>query len=210
MKNLKIVSAVVASVVASSALAASGDMYGRVDAGYSMSSPKTHIFTGTSTEYKSKSNQFTGNVGLGYYYTDEVRMDVNFGFTPSTSTKLKKDGKKTDMKVKVSTYTGMINGYYDFTGMDVVPYVTAGLGFISASAKVSGKDASGKDVSAKAKTKSAFAYQAGLGAAYEVTSGVFLDAGYRFTGSTFKKSKSKTSVVPGASHAFLLGARVNF
>lgn len=204
MKNLKIVSAVVASVVASSALAASGDMYGRVDAGYSMSSPKIHVL-GSSDSFKSKNNGFTGNVGLGYYYTDEVRMDVNFGFTPSTSGKVKENGEKIDSKLKLSTYTGMVNGYYDFTGMDVVPYVTAGLGFVSLSGKLSGEDLDGK-----LERATTFAYQAGLGAAYEVTSGVFLDAGYRFTGNTFKKSKSKSSVVPGHSHAFLLGARVNF
>lgn len=204
MKKLKIVSAVVASVVASSAFAAAGDMYGRVDAGYAMSSPKIHVVDSTDS-FKSKNNGFTGNLGLGYYYTDQVRMDVNFGFTPSTSGKVKVNGKKTDSKLKVSTYTGMVNGYYDFTGMDVVPYVTVGLGLLSVSAKASGEDLNGKT-----KGKTAFAYQAGLGAAYEVTSGVFLDAGYRFTGNTFKKSKSKSSLVPGASHAFLLGARVNF
>lgn len=201
MKTLKIASAVaLASMVASSALAASGDLYGRLDAGYAMSKAK---FTGTANQ-TVKANSFTGNVGLGYYYTDAVRVDVNFGYTPGTATKIK-SGTLNGDKLKVSSYTGMVNAYYDFTGMDIVPYVTIGGGVTSLKAKLTGAT-----TPAKYKGKLAFAYQAGLGAAYEVTSGVFLDAGYRFTGNSFKKSTGTLALKPQPSHSFLIGARVNF
>jgi|GEM_PF-5788716 len=207
MKTMKIASAVVlASMVASSALAASGDFYGRVDAGYAIAQKEKVVVTAGT--YTAKNKGFAGNLGLGYYYTDAVRMDVNFGYAPGTSQKAKLNNAATNVKVKSTGYTGMVNAYYDFTGMDVVPYVTVGGGVVYEKVKTTNL------TGVKGAHKAAFAYQVGLGAAYEVTSGVFLDAGYRFTGNGMKKFTSKDKAVTykpsKQSSTFLIGARVNF
>jgi opacity protein-like surface antigen len=213
MKTLKIAAlAAAASLVATSALATAGEYYGRLDAGYAMSTPKAYY--NKSEVFKSKANGLAGNVGIGYYYTDNVRMDVNFNFTVGSKKKITESYNSgfNGYKFKANTYTGLINGYYDFTGMQIVPYVTAGFGFQGVNAKISGTSDAGQTSSAKFKGKAAFAYQLGLGAAYEVTSGVMLDVGYRFTGNTFSKGKVDGNVYlkPGYTNTILVGARMSF
>lgn len=204
MKSFKIVSAILlASTVSSTAMAAEGDAYARVDAGYSLASAK---ISGDSNQ-TLKPKGFIGNVGVGYYYTDNVRVDVNLGFSPDLNKKIKKDTLN-GSKIKLKSYTGMVNAYYDFVGSELTPYITVGLGIENTQAKIKGST----NVSFKSKTS--FAYQAGLGAAYEVASGTFLDLGYRFSGTGSQKLKAKNGLnyklKPKYTNSFLLGLRVNF
>ena len=91
--------------------------------------------------------------------------------------------------------------------MSVVPYVTAGIGATSRDSKLSGAN------TAKYKRKTGFAYQAGLGMGYEVASGIMLDAGYRYTGTSLKlkdKTGNFKKLTLKGTHSFLAGVRVSF
>lgn len=202
MKTLRIISAAaLASFIASSALAASGDVYARMDAGYALGQAK---FTG-SAQQNVIINGFAGNLGLGYCITDEIRTDVNFGFTPAHSIKIK-NSTLAGNNLRMSSSTAMLNGYYDFTGAEIIPYVTLGAGMLNVKGKVTGPNA------ATFKRKTAFAYQAGFGASFELSSKVHFDLGYRFTGNSVGKSTTGAlSFKPAKfAHTFLFGTRISF
>lgn len=202
MKTIKIASAVVlASMVASSAMAASGDYYGVVAAGYSVDSKAKVSGTVVNVDAKKGTKGFAGTVGVGYYVTDAIRSDVSFSFSPSNTY------KKSGVKHTLTSYAGLVNAYYDFTGASIVPYVTVGAGAVSKVYKYTSST-----TSLKSKRTTEFAYQAGLGLGYEVSSGVILDAGYRYTGSAGKmkvKGSDAKATVKG-THSFLAGARFSF
>lgn len=205
IRNLAIIAAMT-SIISTSALAAAGDYYGRLDAGYSLSRGK---LSGQVAQ-NIKANSYAGNVGVGYYFANDIRMDVNFGWTGEASTRVK-TGALSGAKFRMKSYSGMVNGYYDFNDAEIIPYVTVGLGAIHAKGKVIGSPSNGAVIS-KVKNKTAFAYQAGIGVGYEISPKVLVDLGYRFTGNTLKKSKNAAavSVKPDYANAVLVGARISF
>lgn len=204
MRFVKITSAVLmASMLSASASAVAGDFYGSIAAGYSLDSKaKAKFINGSSFAPTKASKGFAGAVGFGYYFMDEVRADVTFALTPSNSS------KKNGAKVKIASYTGLVNAYYDFTGAEIIPYVTAGIG--ATSRKVKYSDTSTNKYSFKNKT--GFAYQAGLGAAYDVASGVKVDLGYRYTAADIQVKDKATGnkITTKGAHSFLLGLRADF
>lgn len=91
----------------------------------------------------------------------------------------------------------------------MVPYVTVGVGAISQAFKITDTNTS---ETVKFKRRTNFAYRAGVGIGYEITPGVTLDVGYRYTGSTAKMkddaSGYKASIK--GDHSVLAGFRFGF
>ena len=80
-------------------------------------------------------------------------------------------------KNKIQAQTLMLNAYYDIdTGTKLTPYVGAGIGY----AKLEAKDEYWNLEYGKSIDKNNFAWQIGVGAAYNLTNNVSLDAGYRY------------------------------
>lgn len=140
---------------------------------------------------------------------DQYRADFEFGFQTNDLDSVKAMGTTlplagTGIKGHVDVVTGLVNVYYDFDlNNGFVPYLTAGLGFANATAKITvpGYGTVSDD-------DTVFAYQAGAGIGYVLNDRITLDARYRYLGtsdSNFGTTKSEF-----ASHNILLGVRVNF
>ncbi len=105
----------------------------------------------------------------------------------------------------VSTLTYMLNGYYDIDvkSKNVSPYVMAGLGGASLTAKNAADF-----YPAEEKSTSVFAWQIGAGVGCKVASNVTVDLGYRY----LKPSKFRDSYgeYTAASSNILAGVRYDF
>lgn len=101
----------------------------------------------------------------------------------------------------VSTFTYMVNGYYDVDvkSKSISPYVTAGLGGASITSKVEGESD---------KSNSVFAWQIGTGIGIKAANNLTVDLGYRY----LKPSKFKDNYVEytASSSNILAGIRYDF
>lgn len=131
------------------------------------------------------------------------------------------------VKGKIDVQSLFVNVYYDFHNESkFTPYVGGGLGlgFVGMKASASGADADGpyESGSLGKKNRTNFAWNLGLGCAYEVTDNFALDLGYRY--ADFGKAETKSyadpdeegqTYVKGKSehvgmHQFMLAARFTF
>ena len=106
---------------------------------------------------------------------DALRSELEFGwnkeFSKNYSEVDEDDGEIDTWKDSFKTKTVMLNAYYDiFTKAGFTPYVGAGIGLSRINAKIDNVKAS----------DNSFAWQAGLGVAYNVTDNLALDLGYRY------------------------------
>jgi opacity protein-like surface antigen len=111
----------------------------------------------------------------------------------------------------------MANAYYDFNNAsEFTPYVMAGVGVTRGTleAKVSGYEAgTSGDLKAasetiKSKNNTSFAYQVGVGVGYEMSKDIFLDVGYKMSGTSgsYKFKKADLATTSGSTKAGILDA----
>ena len=153
--------------------------------------------------------------------------------------KIAKDGSEVTEKIKAKEKSMglMFNAYYDFNNAsEFTPYVMAGVGInrssleLKTTANLTTVDKSGKDEAAtqnlstlSSKNKTSFAYQVGVGAAYEMSKDIHLDVGYKLSRTTgkfkYKDVKVGDDVVykvvndwvkPKLSHTLTAGVRFAF
>ena len=104
---------------------------------------------------------------------DALRSELELGWNKEFSKNYSEvDEDEVDKwKDTFKTKTLMLNAYYDiFTKAGFTPYVGAGIGLSRINAKI--EDVKASDTS--------FAWQAGLGVAYNITDNLALDLGYRY------------------------------
>ena len=130
------------------------------------------------------------------------------------------------MKQKIGIQALFANVYYDFRNTtSFTPYVGAGIGmgFLSSKSGWSSPDDQ-MSLSSSRKHQTNFAWNVGLGCAYEFNDYVALDLGYRY--AQFGKAKSGTTVIPADGefpqvdiysktkhvdmHQFMMGVRFTF
>ena len=126
--------------------------------------------------------------------------------------KVAKDGSEVTGKVKAKEKSMglMANVYYDFNNAsEFTPYVMAGVGVSRNSLEsktianlttvVESKDVSAtQDLSTtKSKNMTSFAYQVGVGAAYEMSKDIHLDVGYKMSGMTGKYKTAEVKDTAG-------------
>lgn len=100
----------------------------------------------------------------GYRINQNFRVDVEITY---------RENDLSDFVGDVNSLAFMINGYYDFrTGTNWVPYIGGGVGY--ANVELDSGVAEDDDV---------FAYQAGLGIAYEMSPNFAVSLDYRFFGT---------------------------
>jgi opacity protein-like surface antigen len=121
------------------------------------------------------------------------------------------------VKLKENKLGLMANAYYDFNNAsEFTPYVMAGVGVTRGTleAKVSGYEAgTSGDLKAasetiKSKNNTSFAYQVGVGVGYEMSKDIFLDVGYKMSGTSgsYKFKKADLATTSGSTKAGILDA----
>jgi opacity protein-like surface antigen len=157
-----------------------------------------------------------------------MRLELEYARLGSTSKKYHfNDGVDAeDSKITLGASTLFANAYFDFHNPSAfTPYVSVGLGFSSLSAKASSVghfDGDGYDETYGKKTTTNFAWNLGVGAAWNITDRIALDLGYRYASLGKAKTKPGYDNIEKESfdlwvkaervtaHQFLLGARFTF
>jgi opacity protein-like surface antigen len=151
----------------------------------------------------------------GYKFANNIRIEGEIGEKGVTTDKIWAATSTHDnYDSTVSLANFMVNGYYDIktaTFGGFTPYFGGGLGV----AVLMTSDANTFDGRILNESADAvFAYQAGVGIAYDVTPKVTLDFGYRYFGTTegsFEEAATNNDVkMAFSSHNFIVGARYNF
>ena len=212
---------------------------GVYDSGTPISIPSNKI--GNKTD-----NAFGGALAIGYDFNKKfqvpVRAELEYAIFSEVSGKRSWDGNypffdgvpsnnNVSTKQKLQIQTLFVNAYYDFRNSTAfTPWVGAGLGmaFINSKGNFFFDDP-GYDpdehfgLSLSSKTSTNFAWNVGAGVAYDFTSNISLDLGYRFAGlgkaetksatgengyNEFLTAKAKTSNV--YMHQLMLGLRFTF
>jgi opacity protein-like surface antigen len=226
MKKLLLTTATLALLATSSAYAAEGDLYVKVNGGASMF---TKVKAENGMKVKAKTNGFAG-AGIGYQFMDNARVDATFDyfFEPKftgTSTSTMKNAQGQDVTAKTSSETQakinaiLANAAIELIDLDYVKFfVTAGAGVaqVGATSDVLVKDAVGNEISKsslKAKNKMGFAFKAGAGISMELSEKLMADIeySYRDFGKTNElvdsKNNKKAQSIKLASHNVAFGIR---
>ncbi|WP_417909307.1 outer membrane protein [Candidatus Electronema sp. PJ] len=117
---------------------------------------------------------------LGYDFGANFRMETELGYQQNDIDKINWKGKGLSKKASgdISSTSGLLNGYYDFTNISsVTPFISAGIGL----AKVELGDVAigGNNLPGEA-DGTAMAYQVGGGFSYELNYNLALDLKYRY------------------------------
>ncbi|KAF0215514.1 MAG: hypothetical protein FD174_4108 [Geobacteraceae bacterium] len=133
------------------------------------------------------------------------RVEAEVAYQRNDIDKIEESGSEERIDGNLQVVSYMVNGHLNVPlNVPVKPYITAGVGFATAD-RSELKQKVVKVGDAVKSTK--FAYQAGIGVCYDLTTHITLDGSYRylvadfdFTGSSFEYG----------SHNILLGVRYNF
>lgn len=154
---------------------------------------------------------------LGYDF-GSFRTDLEFTYLSSKAVfdvdKVKRRGPNEDADDSLTVMALMANAWYDLdTGSAWTPYIGIGVGGTHLSVQLAeGTDENDRYFEG---TGLGFAYQAGVGVAFEVLSGFSLTAGYQFFGTlltkvTDKDNKNSTVSPTLMAHGIQLGMRFLF
>lgn len=142
---------------------------------------------------------------------DRVRTEVEAGYRSNTLAHMKDShGQSAKMDGTVSVTNFMLNCYLDNTGMlssdqPINLFMMAGVGIAKAS--ITPVTYQGSTL-IKSSSDKQLAYQGGVGAAYDLTKNVTLDAAYKYMGTTIFKFADVNAEY--GNHNVLLGARYSF
>jgi len=169
-------------------------VYFRFDAGYSMSTgadlkdvnfANTGIICGDPACTSPGSLKDVGggpvlSLGVGYRFSESLRGDITFGYRFSRLNDTDASVPATRFKADVTSLTAMANGYIDFGGPGIRPYLGLGVGVSrNRVGSVDFDDGAGfaGSVPGGSTTGFAAAFMAGVGIPME---GWMLDIGYRY------------------------------
>ena len=170
----------------------------------------------------------SGAAAFGFSYGNGFRAEIELGAAQydvdsHTVTALAATLGGASAFGETTAVTGLINGYYDFDLGGFKPYVTAGIGYghldfdnhgivvDAATAAASGLPVG--NVTAMDDSGGGFAWQIGVGTSFEISEGLDLELGYRYSGI---ENVSLTAVdatstdVDFRSHTIMTGIRVSF
>jgi opacity protein-like surface antigen len=143
--------------------------YVKADAGASI--PK-----GSKTSFKTTP---VYNLGVGYHFNDVFRTDLNLQYRPLTL-------KNSLFANKATNYSAVLNGYLNLSDSkdDVIPYLTAGIGYgknkLSSSTKTATTGSITGTIAQSGKTTSNIIFNAGAGITIAVIDNLKVDIGYRY------------------------------
>lgn len=148
---------------------------------------------------------FSGTLGYNF---KPVRLEVELAYQENDIDQVSASGASVDAGGDVNATSFLVNAYYDFTATSpFVPYLTAGFGYTTV--EINDAVISQSGVAPVSEDDSGFAFQVGLGAAYEVTPSFALDLKYRYF-STEDPSLGDVEVEGIDSHQVIFGLRYSF
>ena len=113
------------------------------------------------------------------------------------------------IETSVETQSLMLNAYVDFdTGTKLTPYIGGGIGY----AKVEGTMKEPLYGNEASMDDNNFAWQLGVGASYNITKNMAVDAGYRYIdfGDFSETSADEKDTLDVTANEFYIGARYTF
>ena len=216
--------AVLIGSATSSVAGEAGKMYGNLGVGGMQISD---IDVNVSASALGATGTFVGDISLdagfaitgalGRYFTDNIRGELEVGYSNADYDSLSGTGTVTyngttytatgsdDIDGSVSMFTGLANVYYDFNTTDggITPYVGAGLGFVSYKDEVNSVGTLALDYS-ETSTKFASALIAGFNA--NMGDGMTGGVDYRF----FWADTGTTGIDDVTAHAFMAKLKLDF
>lgn len=164
--------------------------YLRGDVGYQFEhSDRDNVFGTIATSSSDDRFPATFSGGIGYQFTDYLRMDATVGYLFGNEAKLGFDNPVSigSASVDNSIWTAMLNGYVDLgTFAGLTPYIGGGVGVAWSKREYDYSENFLDPLVADRATLDrdrnfAFAYSLGAGASYAVTPNLSLDLGYLYT-----------------------------
>ncbi len=187
---------------------------GDIGFGYALSdSIRTDVTLNMSQGKKTLKDVTLSNT-IGKVSKDAYGKDGKYIAKPATGTGT--DGLLTSkVSLKEKKLGLMANAYYDFNNAsEFTPYVMAGVGVSRGSleAKISGYetgttgDLKTASETIKSKNSTSIAYQVGVGVGYEMSKDIFLDVGYKMSGTSgsYKFKKADLAAAEGTTEAGIL------
>ena len=232
MKKISLVALAAVTFAATSALAAAGDLYMGLSAGYQMVPGKVKGITGGNAEKEvSGSPKGFNMVGsFGYMVSDEFRTALAFQYIFDQKKKLDDADvvgasgvDNLEMK-SAKSWNVMAHFYYDFlNSSSFTPFVGAGVGYgsreygINTGSKIDAAVITQEDLDKSKKTNKGFVFAGTLGAAYKMSDSVALEVAYMF--QSLPKAETKQENVSGSNikikgknlaHNIMAGVRFAF
>ncbi len=195
-----------------SAFANDPGFYAGVNAGLIVPSDVGLSSHGASGDVSRKVGYSIGGAA-GYDFGTNVRAEAEISYKSNDTNELKSSGITTELSSTITALNFMANAYYDFRSQHsfgVMPYIGAGVGMSRLSTN-NAVMADGTNI-IRDSDDTVFAYQAMTGLAYEVSSNVTMDIGYRY----FRTTDAKFTGNPGLvtmkydCHNILAGLRFRF
>jgi opacity protein-like surface antigen len=150
----------------------------------------------------------------GYDFGTNVRAEAEISYKANDTSELKDGNRVTGYNSTISALNFMANAYYDIHALHsfgVMPYAGGGVGVARLSNSNEVLPRSTKILLDSNDT--VFAYQVGVGVAYDVSSKVTMDVGYRYFGTSdakFNDNASGIVTMKYDSHNILAGLRYKF
>ncbi len=220
MKKELLVAALIASSVATNAYAGyghAGKGYIKIDLGAGAQETKQTLTRGLSASGDDLGTGILGGAGIGYYFMDELRVDMMLYFDKGMKAKKNTKSGTTNITMKGKEQSmGMFgNAYFDLlNNSDFIPYVMGGMGYLRNEFE---SEVRSTTLGREKKSRFSFGYQAGAGMSYHLSSNADLDIGYRYIhkGSdeyklTIQSLNTDVKGEPGIVHAGILGLRTTF
>ena len=191
-----------------SAFAGDPGFYAGVNAGLIVPSDVRVSSPGFSADVSRKVGYAIGGAA-GYDFGTNVRAEAEISYKANDTSELKNGNSATGYNSSITALNFMANAYYDIHAVHsfgVMPYVGGGVG-VARLSNSNGVVAGGSS------SDTVFAYQVGAGVAYDVSSNVTMDVGYRYFGTSdakFNENASNIVTMKYDSHNILAGLRFRF
>ena len=201
-----------------SAFAGDPGFYAGVNAGLIVPSDVKMSSPAFSVDVSRKVGYAIGGAA-GYDFGTNVRAEAEISYKANDTSELKNGNNVTAYNSTITALNFMANAYYDIHALHsfgVMPYAGGGVG-VTRLSNSNGVLAGSRDgvvlAGGTESNDTVFAYQVGAGVAYDVSSKVTMDVGYRYFGTSdakFNDNASGIVTMKYDSHNILAGLRYKF
>ncbi|MCG8640760.1 MAG: porin family protein [Desulfobacterales bacterium] len=161
---------------------------------------------GTVLEVESDTG-FSVGAAVGYGFSNNFRLEGEISYQSNDVDKISFLGLSTSTTGDSTALTFLLNGYYDFkNNSPLTPFITGGLGY--SKVELNDFNLPGSGLPNINEDDNVFAYQVGVGLAYEMTEKATFDIGYRYFAT--EDPELDTSEVEFQNHILYLGLRYSF
>ena len=161
---------------------------------------------GTVLEVESDTG-FSVGAAVGYGFSNNFRLEGEISYQSNDVDKINYLGLSASTTGDSTALTFLLNGYYDFkNNSPLTPFITGGLGY--SKVELNDFNVPGSGLPNINEDDNVFAYQVGVGLAYEMTEKATFDIGYRYFAT--EDPELDTSEVEFQNHILYLGLRYSF